>query len=936
MSTTGPWSVKGIDPKAREIAKDLARRSGMTLGEWLNRMIIEGEDEAPSADPADFDRSWLDAPRTRSQAASFSATESLRARLTREIAQEPPPTARDLGFGHNSEAGELQRIAKALAALSERIEQTEHRSTLSISGIDQQVMGVLGRVENAERDQTAAAARFDMALEEVRVRQGKLAERLRRFDGDEGARMEAIKALEGAITKIAGQIYEGESQARTQTAQLREDVAALARRVDRADQTADAYVERRLKAVAADLIKRIEAVKTETEARLRDGGDSKLDRLEGALRDVAAKVGDSEKRSAEAIDRMGRDVLRVTQSMATRVQAVESRSAAASAQMGSEMARIAEAMEGRMRRADTAQAASLEKLGGEIARIAEKLADRIAASERRSASAMTHMGDQLSGVTQRLNQRDDQASAELAERIRASEERTGKLLAETRDNIDRRLGDALRAPALSNLAIPPAPAAPPATPAPTAEVRPPLAPPSAADHFDAPPPAYDDPFAAPPATRLDAFADFPPEQPFHTDDAFAAPPEPARDEVLSARSNHDLIASARAAARAASESRGRRGPGSDPFANSPAAFDPAEFGGPDFGSADFGAAEFTAPEIEAAAGRARAGALGFGFPLPRKKKKKDGSTLKTLLMASAVGAALSITAVGAVGVVALDGKAPAKRDPHAPSAAPDPRAALAALDRAALDNAVDLADAADSDRLAAAVSEEPAPVATITPHAAPAPLKTASVTPPQAAPAPVAAPAPAAPAPAPASAARTLYAAAVRSIEAGDASGIETLKKAANLGHAPAEFYLAKLYESGASGLKKDAAEARRWTERAAQAGDAKAMHNLALYWFEGAGGVKDAAQAADWFKRAAERGVADSQYNLARLYEQGFGVPKNAAEAYKWYLIAAEAGDQEAKTGAESVKRQLSPEGQAGAQRAASSFRAQILASQLRTAAAQ
>ena len=34
MSAGAPWSVKGIDPKAREIAKDLARRQGMTLGDW--------------------------------------------------------------------------------------------------------------------------------------------------------------------------------------------------------------------------------------------------------------------------------------------------------------------------------------------------------------------------------------------------------------------------------------------------------------------------------------------------------------------------------------------------------------------------------------------------------------------------------------------------------------------------------------------------------------------------------------------------------------------------------------------------------------------------------------------------------------------------------------------------------------------------------------
>src|SRR3954464_9620874 len=45
MTAAAPWSVKGIDPKAREVAKDLARRSGMTLGEWLNTMIMDDEDD---------------------------------------------------------------------------------------------------------------------------------------------------------------------------------------------------------------------------------------------------------------------------------------------------------------------------------------------------------------------------------------------------------------------------------------------------------------------------------------------------------------------------------------------------------------------------------------------------------------------------------------------------------------------------------------------------------------------------------------------------------------------------------------------------------------------------------------------------------------------------------------------------------------------------
>ena len=52
-----PWSVKGIRPEARETAKEAARRSGVSLGEWLNAVIIEQAEQegvpAPSHDDED-------------------------------------------------------------------------------------------------------------------------------------------------------------------------------------------------------------------------------------------------------------------------------------------------------------------------------------------------------------------------------------------------------------------------------------------------------------------------------------------------------------------------------------------------------------------------------------------------------------------------------------------------------------------------------------------------------------------------------------------------------------------------------------------------------------------------------------------------------------------------------------------------------------------
>ena len=39
MSGAHSWSVKGIDPKVREAAREAAARQGMSLGEYLNHAL---------------------------------------------------------------------------------------------------------------------------------------------------------------------------------------------------------------------------------------------------------------------------------------------------------------------------------------------------------------------------------------------------------------------------------------------------------------------------------------------------------------------------------------------------------------------------------------------------------------------------------------------------------------------------------------------------------------------------------------------------------------------------------------------------------------------------------------------------------------------------------------------------------------------------------
>jgi localization factor PodJL len=162
-------------------------------------------------------------------------------------------------------------------------------------------------------------------------------------------------------------------------------------------------------------------------------------------------------------------------------------------------------------------------------------------------------------------------------------------------------------------------------------------------------------------------------------------------------------------------------------------------------------------------------------------------------------------------------------------------------------------------------------------------------------------------------------------VEAGDRSGVEAVRRAANQGSTAAQSYLGGLYKTGRAGVPRDLTQARRWFERAAAGGDRTAMHETAMMNYNGEGGPVNRTAAAQWFRRAADLGSNDSRYNLGLLYEQGVGVGKNPAEAYKWFLLAAQDPNPEkraeAREAAERVRGQISPDAQAQAERAAGAY---------------
>lgn len=927
MTAAAPWSVKGIDPKAREVAKDLARRSGMTLGEWLNRMIIEGEGFDVAALEA-FGEPSRPSLAVNNDRANPSYYETARGGAPSRIEAREHP------------ADEVGRVAVALDRLTDRIESAEKRSAQAINGIDESVRGALQRLVAAEREQVAVAARFEGAVDEIKTDQTRAAERLRRIESEAaGPRSaEALRALEGALGKVAGHLYEGEARTRETIAHLEqrldnqagvgagdpsalveEVVARLGQRLEAAEaRTAEALqalnasfsaldgrlnavessnpgegVQKRLDDLTGSLTQRMEAARMEMAAKLRQSADGRFDRMEQKLGEMTAHVQAAEQRSAQAIERMGREVVGMADALNRRVQTSEARNTAAIEQ-------VAASIDQKLNRADSVQAQALEKLGVEIARITEKLAERIGNAERRNALAIDDVGDQVTRVTDRLNQRHERTSQELVDRIRQSEERTARLLEEAREKIDTKLGEAQK-----RLAEQAAAAAPAARPAPS---------------------PFDD------GERYSFGGEAVPEDVFNQPAAFIPAPAPASTPARTAApavSVFEAPAFESAAFPTSEPPELEFGDedfeAADGFTSAlepEAAFEPEADYDSDFSAPEFAATEFAAPQEPAAPGRplstrevieqARAAArqaavagdakgkdkpkakkagtsLFSGFGAKNSEKKAKKGAMKTALMVSATAAFMGVGAAGYI-----------MSSAHGSGPLPD-RVAQGTANKAT--GEIRTAETDTSPARAAVALTSAASVDATTLETAPA-----AVTP-------------------PGENAQALYDDGVSRIEAKDRTGVESLRKAANLGLPRAQFYLAKMYEVGEGGVKKDLVEARRWTERAATAGEARAMHNLALYYYKGEGGERNSTKAASWFRKASDLGLVDSQFNLAQLYEGGWGVSQNPTEAYKWYLIAARSGDTASRARATALRAQLTAEGQRIAERSASGFRSQAAA---------
>jgi len=120
------------------------------------------------------------------------------------------------------------------------------------------------------------------------------------------------------------------------------------------------------------------------------------------------------------------------------------------------------------------------------------------------------------------------------------------------------------------------------------------------------------------------------------------------------------------------------------------------------------------------------------------------------------------------------------------------------------------------------------------------------------------------------------------------------LKKWHNLakqGDVEAQYAIGLAYIVG-TGIKKDSQTARYWITKAADQGHAPAQYQLGSYYTL-PGLDQDSGRAFEWLLKSARQGNAEAQLSVAMFYF--LGSADNRVEAYAWVELARQNGVEDA-----------------------------------------
>jgi len=140
------------------------------------------------------------------------------------------------------------------------------------------------------------------------------------------------------------------------------------------------------------------------------------------------------------------------------------------------------------------------------------------------------------------------------------------------------------------------------------------------------------------------------------------------------------------------------------------------------------------------------------------------------------------------------------------------------------------------------------------------------------------------------------------------AEAMTKLREAAEKGDAKAQHDLAVDYMIG-SGVPKDKAEVVKWLTRSAEQGNANSESLLGTLYFQGDGVEQDITEAIKWWYMAVEKHDSSAESQLGFAYLLGDGVPVNFTQAYMWFSLAISDGDKHAVKDRDTIAKRMTPD---------------------------
>ncbi len=465
MSGQSPWSVKGVEPRTREAAKDLARREGLTLGELLNRLIAETDE--PAQKPVLNAKSTVNFGQEANRLTA--ALEQLSRRLESSGVELVPPPA-SLGFDNrlsqkfekpvaiddtamgrvethlndlretqivlserlrriesqdptHASLAALKSLESALARLSTQVFETDSRvgqiekvTQEAIQTVDQSLGLVAERLATTEALAQETNHRFVEAMIDLSARLTGLEEVGERVGGPDLSVFESrfgqleditTQTVEGAnqgINQVTERVSRLETQAQDNASRIVEalvDLSARMTQLEGAGKTGDT-----LTAVAA-----LEAKTNEFSAHLNDL-NAKIETTRADLNGQvqAALAGGVDSQMTEA-----------AQALASRLDASEQRSQDAYDQVSAKLAEAIQALDSRLAHVENRESKP-DQTGSmamklELARITRGIDERLSSIERHDASVMEQAGQHIQRLAQNLGDRLDASERQSAESI---------------------------------------------------------------------------------------------------------------------------------------------------------------------------------------------------------------------------------------------------------------------------------------------------------------------------------------------------------------------------------------------------------------------------------------------------------------------------------------------------------------------------------------